>query len=71
MDAFIGSWKLVKNENFDMIMASTMNLEGEKLIHVRLYEGFELTTVWEIQDGKLISTMICDDVTAVRTYEKV
>ncbi|XP_060771734.1 fatty acid-binding protein, brain-like [Neoarius graeffei] len=131
MDAFFGSWKLVKRENYNVILAvcgteeeviqladvvkpvitfsqdgdslvytvdhvilktrtkfrfgeefyeevfpgrfcrSTMKLEGEKLIHVRLYQGFEFTTVREIQDGILIATITHEDITAVQTYEKV
>ncbi|XP_060771575.1 fatty acid-binding protein, brain-like [Neoarius graeffei] len=131
MDAFFGSWKLVKNENLNQLITlhgveeevitvsdvlkpvitfsqagdcvvykvqstilktqnkfrlgeefhdevfpgrfckSTMNLEGEKLILVHLYEGWKFTTVFEIQDGKMIQTLTREDVTAVRTYEKV
>ncbi|XP_060771733.1 fatty acid-binding protein, brain-like [Neoarius graeffei] len=131
MDAFFGSWKLVKSENLNQLVTvcgveeevinvrdvlkpvitfsqdgdcvvykvqssirktqnkfrlgeefheevfpgrfckCTMNLEGEKLILVHLYEGWKIRTVLEIQDGKMITTATCEDVTAVRTYEKV
>ncbi|KAB5540177.1 hypothetical protein PHYPO_G00098840 [Pangasianodon hypophthalmus] len=50
---------------------SVINLEGEKLVQVQKDESREITIVREIQDGKLITTLTCDEVTAVVTYEKV
>ncbi|XP_026766984.3 fatty acid-binding protein, brain [Pangasianodon hypophthalmus] len=50
---------------------SVINLEGEKLVQVQKDESREITIVREIQDGKLIMTLTCDEVTAVVTYEKV
>ncbi|XP_034169597.1 fatty acid-binding protein, brain-like [Pangasianodon hypophthalmus] len=55
----------------DKFCTSVINLEGEKLVQVQKDESREITTVREIQDGKLIMTLTCDEVTAVVTYEKV
>ncbi|XP_053098290.1 fatty acid-binding protein, brain-like [Pangasianodon hypophthalmus] len=55
----------------DKFCTSVINLEGEKLVQVQKDESREITTVREIQDGKLIMTLTCDEVTAVLTFEKV
>ncbi|XP_072135287.1 fatty acid binding protein 7, brain, b [Mobula birostris] len=68
------SFKL--GEEFDETTAddrnckTTIQLEGEKLVHVQKWDGKETSFVREIKDGKMIMTLTYDDVVAVRTYEK-
>ncbi|XP_062926561.1 fatty acid binding protein 7, brain, b [Mobula hypostoma] len=68
------SFKL--GEEFDETTAddrnckTTIQLEGEKLVHVQRWDGKETSFVREIKDGKMIMTLTYDDVVAVRTYEK-
>nr|XP_033811204.1 fatty acid-binding protein, heart-like [Geotrypetes seraphini] len=54
----------------DRKVKSTVTLDGKKLKHVQKWEGKETSLVREIQDGKLILTLIMDDVVSTRTYEK-
>ncbi|XP_072913472.1 fatty acid binding protein 7, brain, b [Hemitrygon akajei] len=68
------SFKL--GEEFDETTAddrnckTTIQLEGEKLVHVQKWDGKETSFVREIKDGKMIMTLTYGDVVAVRTYEK-
>ncbi|XP_059837218.1 fatty acid binding protein 7, brain, b isoform X2 [Hypanus sabinus] len=68
------SFKL--GEEFDETTAddrnckTTIQLEGEKLVHVQKWDGKETSFVREIKDGKMIMTLTYGDAVAVRTYEK-
>nr|XP_033794432.1 fatty acid-binding protein, brain [Geotrypetes seraphini] len=49
---------------------STVNLDGDKLVHVQKWDDKETTFVREIKDGKMVMTLTFGDVVAVRQYEK-
>ncbi|XP_053344665.1 fatty acid-binding protein, brain-like [Clarias gariepinus] len=68
--------RFILGEEFDeeiygKMCKMTINLEGGKLIQVQKWGVKEAQTVREIQDGKMITTLSCDNVTAVLTYDKV
>ncbi|XP_053470169.1 fatty acid-binding protein, brain [Ictalurus furcatus] len=53
------------------VCKTIITLDGDKLIQVQKWDSKEATAVREIQDGKLIMTLTCDEVTAVIICEKV
>ncbi|KAJ8009015.1 hypothetical protein DPEC_G00084450 [Dallia pectoralis] len=68
------SFKL--GEEFDEATAddrnckSTVNLDGDKIVHVQKWDGKETKFIREIKDGKMVMTLTFEDIVAVRTYEK-
>ncbi|XP_017311115.1 fatty acid-binding protein, brain [Ictalurus punctatus] len=50
---------------------TVMNLEGGKLIQLQKWDGKEVTTICEVQDGTMTATLTFGDVTSVHTYEKI
>ncbi|XP_048831575.1 fatty acid-binding protein, brain-like [Brienomyrus brachyistius] len=49
---------------------STVTLEDDKLVQVQKWDGKETTFVREVKDGKMIMNLTCNDVNALRIYEK-
>ncbi|XP_075718506.1 fatty acid-binding protein, brain [Rhinoderma darwinii] len=49
---------------------STVNLEGDKLVHVQKWDGKETKFVREIKDDKMVMTLTFGDIVSVRQYEK-
>ncbi|CAJ0950946.1 unnamed protein product [Ranitomeya imitator] len=68
------SFKL--GEEFDEATAddrnckSTVNLDGDKLVHVQKWDGKETKFVREIKDDKMVMTLTFGDIVSVRQYEK-
>ncbi|XP_036438001.1 fatty acid-binding protein, brain-like [Colossoma macropomum] len=50
---------------------SVVHLDGGKIVQTRKWDDKTGFLTREIQDGKMITTMRCDDIVAVRTYEKI
>ncbi|XP_072769723.1 fatty acid-binding protein, brain-like isoform X2 [Nerophis lumbriciformis] len=63
-------------EEFDEITAddrkvkSIFTMEGDKFVHVQKWDGKESKFEREIKDGKMVMTLTCQGVQAVRKYEK-
>ncbi|XP_058234832.1 fatty acid-binding protein, brain-like isoform X2 [Hemibagrus wyckioides] len=53
------------------VCKSVLNLEGGKLIHLQKWDGKENTTIYEVQDEKLIITLIFRDIVSVWTFVKI
>ncbi|XP_068425437.1 fatty acid binding protein 4b [Clinocottus analis] len=49
---------------------TTITLENGKLVQLQSWDGKKTTVAREIQDGKMCTKCVIDDVVAVRTYEK-
>ncbi|XP_058234835.1 fatty acid-binding protein, brain-like [Hemibagrus wyckioides] len=53
------------------VCKSVWNLEGGKLVHLQKWDDKENTSIYEIQDGKLILTLKFGDIVSVCTYERI
>uniref|UniRef100_A0A8C2ZLM3 Cellular retinoic acid-binding protein 1 n=2 Tax=Cyclopterus lumpus TaxID=8103 RepID=A0A8C2ZLM3_CYCLU len=64
------------SEEFDETTAdgrstkTTITLENGKLVQQQTWDGKKTTLEREIQDGKMTTKCVMDDVVAMRTYEK-